>query len=67
VATIAGDKIMKSFSVELNNGSVFTGKTLEEVIAKVNYWLDWDNRLKISKITKWTGSNTSTTLQIGDE
>jgi hypothetical protein len=57
---------MKSFSIELNNGSVFTGLTLEQVIAKVNYWLDWDKRLKIVKITKWTGSDTSTTLVMGD-
>jgi hypothetical protein len=58
---------MKSFSVELSNGSVLSGPKLEDVIAEVNYLLDWDKEIKILKITKWTGSNTSTTLQFGDE
>ncbi len=58
---------MKSFSVELSNGSVLSGPTLELIIPQVYDLLMWHKEIKIVKITRWTGSNTSTTLQFGDE
>jgi len=57
---------MKSFSVELSNGSVLSAPTLERIITEINDLLKWNDEIKILKITKWTGSNTSTTLKIGD-
>lgn len=51
---------MNKITVELNNGTLLTGNTLEDLIPEINYLIEWNDEVKIVKITKWTGENTGT-------
>lgn len=51
---------MNKITVELSNGTLLTGNTLEDLIPKINYLIEWNDEVKIVNITKWTGENTAT-------
>lgn len=51
---------MNKITVELSNGTLLTGNTLEDLIPEINYLIEWNDEVKIVKITKWTGENTGT-------
>jgi hypothetical protein len=62
---------MKKITVELSNGAVISGYSLDEMLLDLNAIIETfkkinDKEIYVVSITKWNGENTSTSLRLGE-